>query len=577
MTNQRPADEFGFRGAAVSSAKCAIEHLEIPEGANSFLIGSCAEGFGDPMSDIDIVIAIPPGTNKEAVFRHYTWVGDQRVEIYSRPIDKLKQFVSQINNMTPETVVSSFKRGRASEDVIEEDLGMYHKILFAYPIEENTLLLDVHDAMNHEKLIDLRASLEQVRFINYMELALAAEKFEAANLATSYARRALVAAATGWCARQGQTYPSKKFLGWKLLRGGLSVEKVAEFEDLLSSNGEDFLHNSASFADFIDIFNMPVVDRPAKFTLDEEVFQVRLINQLWIGDQKRTIVLPSPTIGAFDASIGSGIAQTPESPGVRCLCFLAGMARLETSAGRTERVSQAVDSKSEAILTAMGFARLSSEPIVVDDGLRTLVDAALAICMAGIRFANRKEDAIGAAKSARWRQFEVALGHMRDCALDAISYSETFRPAPVERACRAVFRASSAVELLDQAQRAAAVRSRDAATAEQALNEADVIFSRLAPEVFGELYNAMASARGGIVYLEHGIVWGKVAKSMGKTLSLTEISEREWEAILEQFDSFNLAQEMRVHIKPEMFQFGWSRSDDLRAAVINAPPSENVV
>src|SRR4051812_7529635 len=126
MANPGPPDEFGFRAAAVSSAKCAVEHLELPERAESFLIGSCAEGFGNPLSDIDILIAIPPAGNKEPVFHHYTWVGEQRVEIYSRPTDDLGAFVERINGLTPDLVADAVRQGRSSEDALEEDLEMYH-------------------------------------------------------------------------------------------------------------------------------------------------------------------------------------------------------------------------------------------------------------------------------------------------------------------------------------------------------------------------------------------------------------------------------------------------------------------
>jgi hypothetical protein len=573
MSTQAPPDEFGFRAAAVSSAESAIKHLELPEQAESFLIGSCAEGFGNPLSDIDILIAIPPGKNREPVFRHYTWVGEQRVEIYSRPTDDLTEFVERINALTPDLVAETVQQGRSSEDALEEDLEMYHRILFAYPIEQNGLLGPVHALMSHEKLIDLRMSLERIRFRNYLELALTAESLGISNLATSFARSALEAAAFSWCAGQGQTYAGKKFLSWRLMRSGLPAEKIEELEELTSAVSTGFLHRSLNFERFVEMFGMPDVDAPARFILNDDVLQVRLTDQLWIGDQHRTVILPSAIVGAFDASIGSGIAQIPESQDACRLCFLAGLARLETSFGRTEQVSQAIDSKSEAILTARGFGRLPSEPFVIDEGVPILVDAGIAISTAGFLFANCKEDAIGAAKTARWRQFDIALGRMRQFTLDAISYSETFRPVPVESDAPDVFRPSTVTELQGQARNAAVIRCRDAASAERALAETEVIFSRLPPEIFGQLQYAAASAFAGMAFMELVFVWGKVAKGMGKALMSKGIRKtfvREWDSILEQSSLSDSPQDMRVHVKPEMFQFNWARSDDLRAAVMDA-------
>lgn len=573
MANQAPPDEFGFRAAAIASAKSAIEHLTLPERAESFLIGSSAEGFGNPLSDIDILIAIPPGKNTEPVFRHYTWVGEQRAEIYSRPTDDLKEFVERINAITSDMVADIVQRGRSDEDALEEDLEMYHRILFAYPIEQNGLLGSVHALMDHKKLIELRMALEQIRFTNYLELTLTAEGLGLPNLATSYARSALEAAASSWCAGRGQTYAGKKFLSWRLLRAGLPAEKVEELEELTSTISTGFLHRSLDFERIVETFDMPIVNVPARFILHEDVLQVRLTDQLWIGDQHRTIILPSAVVGAFDASIGSGTAQVPDSQDACRLCFLAGLARLETSFGRTERVSQAIDSQAGAILTAKGFGGLPSGPFVIDEGVDTLVDAGIAISTAGFLFANCKEDAIGAAKTARWRQFEIALGRMRQFTLDAISHSETFRPAPIESDAPDVFRPSTVTELHGQARKAAVIRCRDAASAERALAETEVIFSRLPPEVFGQLQYAASSAFAGMAFIELVFVWGKVAKGMGKALMSKGIRKtfvREWDSILEQSSLSDLPQDMRVHVKPEMFQFNWARSDDLRAAVMNA-------
>jgi hypothetical protein len=573
MANQGPPDEFGFRSAAVSSAGAALEHLELPERAESFLIGSCAEGFGNPLSDIDILIAIPPGKNKEPVFRHYTWVGEQRVEIYSRPTDDLKEFVERINALTSDMVADVVRKGRSSEDALEEDLEMYHRILFAYPIEQNGLLGSVHALMNHDKLIELRMALEQVRFRNYLELALAAESLGIAGLATSYARSGLEAAASSWCSRQGQTYAGKKFLSWRLARAGLPAEKIEALEELTSGSPTGFLHRSPEFQLLVEMFDMQIGDAAASFILNEDVLQVRLTDQLWIGDQHRTIIVPSAVVGAFDASIGSGVAQIPDSQDACRLCFLAGLARLETSFGRAERVSQAIDSNSEAILTARGFGKLPSGPFVIDEGVNTLVDAGIAISTAGFLFANCKEDAIGAAKTKRWRQFEIALDRMRQFTLDAISYSETFRPAPVESGAPDLFRHSTVTELKGEAREGAVIRCRDAASAERALAAAEAIFSRLPAEIFGQLQYAAASAFAGMAFIELVFVWGKVAKGLGKALMSKGIRKtfvREWDSILEQSSLSELPQDMRVHVKPEMFQFNWARSDDLRAAVMEA-------
>lgn len=573
MANQEPPDESGFRAAAVSSARSALEHLKLPEQAESFLIGSCAEGFGNPLSDIDILIAIPPAGNKEPVFRHYTWVGEQRAEIYSRPTDDLAEFVERMNALMPDTVADAVLKGRSSEDALEEDLEMYHRILFAYPIEQNGLLSSVHALMKHEKLIELRSSLEQIRFRNYLELALAAEGLGLSNLATSYARSALEAAASSWSARQGQTYAGKKFLSWRLARAGLPDQKIEQLEELTSTISTGFLHRSLEFERFVETFDMPAVNEPARFILNDDVLQVRLTDQLWLGDRHRTIIVPSATVGAFDSSIGSGMAEIPESPDACRLCFLAGLARLETSFGRTEQVSQALVGESGAIMTAKGFGRLPSGPFVIDDGVDILVDAGIAISTAGFLFANCKEDAIGAAKAARWRQFEIALARMRQFTLDAISYSETFRTVPIESDAPDLFRPSTVTELQGQARAAAVIRCRDAASAERALAEAEVIFARLSPEIFGQLQYAASSAFAGMAFIELVFVWGKVAKGMGKALMSKGIRKtfvREWDSILEQSSLSDLPQDMRVHVKPEMFQFNWARSDDLRAAVMDA-------
>ncbi|MBV8687173.1 MAG: nucleotidyltransferase domain-containing protein [Alphaproteobacteria bacterium] len=547
--------------------------MELPERAESFLIGSCAEGFGNPLSDIDILIAIPPGKNKEPVFRHYTWVGEQRVEVYSRPTDDLQEFVERINALTPDAVADAVRRGQSSEDALEEDLEMYHRVLFAYPIRPNGLLGAVHALMDHEKLIELRAALEEIRFRNYSELALAAEGLALSNLATAYARSALEAAAASWGARQGQTYAGKKFLSWRLARAGLPAERIEKLEELTSTISTGFLHRSLDFEGFVETFGMPAVDVAAEIVAEDEVLRVRLTDQLWIGNQRRTVVVPSEIVGAFDASIGSGAAQIPDSAEARRLCFLSGLARLETSFGRIERVSQAIDGRSDAVMTAKGFGKLPSEPFVVTEGVSTLVDAAMAISTAGFLFANCKEDAIGAARTGRWRQFDIALGRMRQFTLDAISYSETFRPAPVESDAANSCRPSTATELQPQVREAAVIRCRDAASAERALAATEVVFSRLPPEIFGQLQYAASSAFAGMAFIELVFVWGKVAKGMGKALMSKGIRKtfvREWDSILEQSSLADLPRDMRVHVKPEKFQFNWARSDDLRAAVTEA-------
>ncbi|HEX9964822.1 MAG TPA: nucleotidyltransferase domain-containing protein [Allosphingosinicella sp.] len=573
MANSAPPDEFGYRDAAVTSARSALEHLALPDQAESFLIGSSAEGFGNPLSDIDILIAIPPGKNKEPVFRHYTWVGEQRVEFYSRPTDDLEEFVERINALTADTVADVVLQGRSSEDALEEDLELYHRILFAYPVEQNGLLGPVHGLMKHDKLIEIRSALEDIRFRNYMELALAGESLGVPNLATAYARSALEAAASSWCARQGQTYAGKKFLSWRLSRAGFPNETIEELEELTSGIFTGYLHRSPDFQRLIEMFETQAVAEPARFILNDDVLQVRLTDQLWIGDGHRTIVVPTAIVGAFDSSIGSGPAQTPESPDAGRLCFLTGLGRLETSFGRAERVSQAIESKSEAVLTAKGFGELPSGAFVIDEGVNTLVDAGIAISTAGFLFANCKEDAIGAAKTARWRQFEIALARMRQFTLDAISYSETFRPAPIESDASSFLRSSTVTDLQAPAREADVIRCRDAASAERALAATETIFLRLPPEIFGQLQFAASSAFAGMAFIELVFVWGKVAKGMGKALMSKGIRKtfvREWDSILEQSTLSDLPQAMRVHVKPEMFQFNWARHDDLRAAVTDA-------
>jgi hypothetical protein len=570
MYIEPPADEAGFRDAAVASAHSALSHFTLPPECESYLIGSTAEGFGNPLSDIDILIAIAAGPDREPVFRQYTWVGEQRVETYARSIDDLGQFVRRLNALNEQAVEAIVRRGGSEEDALEEDLEMYHRFLFAYPVTQNGLMAPVRAIMDHEKVKVLRATLEQTRYIGNTELALAAGELGLSSLSTSYARSALEAAASSWCARQGQTYAGKKFLSWRLQRAGLPTEDIERFEELTSENAPGLLHRSVDFSRFVELFAMPAITTAAQFRWNDAVMEVRLTDQNWVGDTQRTVVYPRPVIGAFDAAIGSGPAILPDDLEVRRYCFLAGLAQLETRFGRTYALRQAVDDPHGALLTAKGFARVPARPFVVSQGLSMLVDAGMAIATAGFLCANCKEDAIGALRASRWRQFEIALARMRQFTLDALAYSETFRAAPIDVDGIDVLRHSTATEIRDDVRRAAALRCRDAQSAEQALSASELIFARLPPEVFGLLQHASSSAFGGMAFIELVFVWGKVAKGIGKAVmskGLRKSLAREWDSILEQTNLGPSAVDLRVHVKPEMFQFNWARSDDMRAAL----------
>jgi hypothetical protein len=164
----------------------------------------------------------------------------------------------------------------------------------------------------------------------------------------------------------------------------------------------------------------------------------------------------------------------------------------------------------------------------------------------------------------------VALAQMRKSAVDAIALSKTFRAAPTDSSITHMLPDSALDGLLEQANLAASLRSRDAASALLALTEAEAMFARLAPEVFGPLHGSMANAMSGLAFVELVLVWGRIARGMGKSLAMAETLEQEWEAILDQFGSLDTAQEMQVYVKPEKIPFAWARPDDLRSVLLDA-------
>lgn len=538
----------------------ALMHFHIPENAEVLLFGSLAEGLGDTLSDVDLLII-----HNEAIadprFRQPTWIGERRVEIYSRSIDSLNQFSAVLNAASKEDIWEIIESG--GESAILDDLDFYHRLLHAVPIARTKydLAKQAQDNLSKDKIIELKVAVESMLCQRNIEFGRA---FAAADLKDRSDRHFQVAKlnlVTAWSASKGETYPSNKFILEKLIRAGLDSGSV-----------EEVMRSTLAFApqqmevNQIERFWRDLGLEPsaamAKPVLCNDLDVICLEDQSWIGNGTVTLIVGGARLSDY-GDLNTALCGDQAGQWQRVL-FEAGFLTFEARGLRLSEYAPWRVGPLLPRLTCNGFDLGDLPYAIIPRSHRDIVQDVLAIIKCGFICANRREDAIGAIRSERWRILYSVMNEMVREIVNAILLSRGFpQSVSLKSIIEQGFNEPSLQQLSETLNLFALTYVNDRASACEAVIISEKIFSFLPEDVFGALNSSMATAQAGHAFLGLQLLWGTIANRYGIALPFVE---REWQDILDRYQgSLNDFSELSVIRRGDVDLSNWSRGDSLTA------------
>jgi len=224
-------------GSLRRAAEAVRAHFAIPGRSSIIATGSMAEGFGNPQSDIDLLVIVDGGGDESVSRGVLNTAFDEggrlrRVEVSLRTTGEIAEFAERMNGISP-------GRLEEREDFCDEDLRTFHGLLFGICLEGPERAAKAGRALDAAHFERLCASWHREQAVVFRWRAFLALHMGQCRRARSYGRSALLSAAKHWAARHGEAYLPRKWVLPQVARAGLGAQTVSALKSALGSGAAD--------------------------------------------------------------------------------------------------------------------------------------------------------------------------------------------------------------------------------------------------------------------------------------------------------------------------------------------------
>jgi|SRR5579883_710772 len=448
--------------------------IELPSECGVLLVGSLADGLGNPLSDFDLLI-IDPQERSYTSGRQFIPASSRRCEVSFHTVSQLLRFAKAVNRFAQDT--QSLEIGETSTRALETGLvqhtasrqkreptrfdeeavqlaaqlaltctNLYQRIYYGLPLAGHDVVKTVKRAFHGDVVTELvcRETLDNVRAdMENAALALAVNSDDACG---RYCRSALGNAAAHHMAKREDSYSSKKFLIAKLQRNTIepatrsAIETRLRIENFAGSAAENIQASRTLIADLTPItqrdWSFEVGPRLSLHTFElwDEIFIAAGAAIFWLrpdlaaearerrGSYNALLNVPgSPATPLIEQLLRFGLLQATEvtSRRVYTLDFPApqhdGIATIKWN-GVKLAFAGPVPPMLKLAFPSMTLASIGISVVTV----LSMVDV-------------HREDAVGAIRVRRWDQVEHAYRSVASAACSLAILSVGVYPAPSEQ------------------------------------------------------------------------------------------------------------------------------------------------
>lgn len=501
-----------------AAARSALGNFALPARSAVAIFGSIAEGFGNPASDIDVLVVVPDAAGCSGL-RQMVAFEQQRVELCVRGGAELGELAFRV-----------VESARAELPISSADLDFFHRTAYALPL------------FGHEAFEQLRGAFDRdllARARHRQELRSAHAAWRRASALSALARplevvglgkQALRHAATAWACARGETYVSRKFLFRQLERAGLPAELRARLEAQLgapsTADAGAWMGELAGWFGELELPPLPAA-APAVVRLAGGV-RTLLLGKHWavsLDGAGSAVLRDDPAAGAaLGATLEAGRAELPLASAAAARAWgvlhRVGLAELELGPdGERWREPVSLEPRAglgEVKICSTGLA--ASEAVAITRlELRALVQAGVELVTHAFAVENADEDAAGALLVGDWATLAAALWAKAYRSATVALCHEGVVPAPAEPALAAALAERPRLAPLAAAlDRLGALAVRDAAGAARYHAGVGEVLAAVPAGAARHFRGCHDSAIGWLKLLSHCLrPWALAARQLG--------------------------------------------------------------
>jgi hypothetical protein len=519
----------------------ALEQIGAPAEWAVVLEGSIAEGFGNPGSDIDLLL-IAEGAAELPTMPSILFIDGRRVEVRTR---STRQLARQLETAAAVAGKGPRQVARVSEDL----LNRCQRLLRSFPIRHTGEVGKIKDALPCDDFAALMRKwwAEHARQSIRHAIALTAlgEHAEAA----SWCQAGLLQAAKSWAAGHEETYLEPKWLSVQMERIGLSelTDRYWRLENLAVSGlmAPEYVVMCVELAADLGVSGcgsqpeMLIVERVNGVTTwqtGERVHVVRAKQDVFALGETAAGVWRSVVFGrALPAVCATASAGGAAGAGALIATFLRyGLLRLNWRGGGPVRPALPLAAPAGPVtpppssvrpLLGVGGARVC-DPRAVDLiplPARRFGAAAMSMIAANILIENSFEDFNGALASGQWRVAELTARRALHSGLRGVLSAYGVNPLPPDPEVlrRLALLPPATLRIREAAQRLDGLSITSSEQGEAIRAELDR-FVALAREVMGEFPSSFDGASGWRATLDISYDWLRLGGYLDSELPVDE-------------------------------------------------------
>jgi len=551
---------------ATEIALQGLKDFNFPSGCGLILTGSIGDGFGNSLSDIDVIV-LDPADQHHPTLRQMTHINGRRCEYFLRSAPRLKQYADSIERFMHDDC--SFE----SED-FDRYIRFYHEISRGIVLGGESVVAQARTYFDTEKLDSVILRAEKYRATKSIQIALACADLGLPEIAFQFSLKALRHALSHFAATKGLTNRAEKFVFSKARRAnidsGLLAQVMSFFVQNQTATNSETVQNAARLVAAIgvrpSVSNAEVVLRDKLrhaiiwdqdfLASSRELFRVRpnaRQTAQFVANREGPVKIESLTADQrelYGELVSHGIVDivlpdievrwgTTRNPAHQCQPFQV------TWSGILLDADQAA-----ACLTKL------------DACVDLVIQCGLKLSQAAMEYSNMKEDVLGALQYERWDEVRhgfIKMGYAL-CTI-ALAAKGTLAVPPPE-ALLGFLRHLHDGRPLSALMDALLNQSiHDAASALLAYKSLQDIEAEIPQTVKGMMFHTFESGQNLFSTIYSLVTWAEAALNLGLPLSITlEDNAEESMAAVKGGVAVNLMTAEALQKAME-----WSRIDDVEA------------
>lgn len=546
------------------------------------IFGSVAEGLGNSLSDIDILLVYEDPNADKVPMREMTFIDDRRCEIFVKTIDELEGLASRVNSWADAIPMKGLPEFLWAIDTSQ-------RIANCIPVEGADIINRAKGLFSKEHIARVVCNYEREEMRDCFNKAFACSVLGLHEQSRVLATEALVHAMGLYCSKRGDTYRSPKFIMAKLQRLGFDHGRINEIRQILARS--TMPHQSMEFMEEImeaaKTFGEVLVPAPFDLVAATDLKFFTIGSSCFLASSSNVfLVSRTHEERARDLSMGRAVRSTnvdadkefAEFLGIALASGLIGARWSDDSGSRT--YFRYVDSLEACSSFHVTFSDVSVDVehqsmllVKLDTTADTLIQAGINLGQDAMLYSNRREDALGALRERRWDEVEHALREMTYavCHIAIGSTGKYKRPTP-EWLLVTLAALPDRVKFREHAARILEMSVCDSTSALRMYEEVEAFLCRLPKDITGELLHAFESGLALWKTVQTLVAWGDGAITMGLPVLADEGNGAE---AIRAFKESPVSRFMKPDAMAKLA--GWQRTDDIASELRKLIAADGVV